>query len=48
MFNFKEIISSIADAGQKLFSIKKIVEDIGWMPKFSIKEGIQDYFANIN
>ena len=24
MFNFKEIISSIADAGQKLFSIKKI------------------------
>jgi nucleoside-diphosphate-sugar epimerase len=33
---------------RKLFSIKKIVEDIGWMPKFSIKEGIQDYFANIN
>ncbi|MDA7795436.1 malonyl-CoA decarboxylase [Candidatus Pelagibacter sp.] len=24
MFNFKEIISSIADAGQKLFSIKKV------------------------
>ncbi len=24
MFNFKEIISSIADAGQKLFSIKNI------------------------
>ena len=27
MFNFKEIISSIADAGQKLFSIKNIKEN---------------------
>ena len=33
---------------RKLFSIKKIIEEIGWKPKFSIKEGIKDYFANIN
>lgn len=33
---------------RKLFSIKKIKEEIGWKPNYSIEDGIRDYFFKIN
>ena len=32
---------------RKLFSLKKIKNDIQWEPKYSIERGIKDYIDNI-
>ncbi|MDA9807101.1 NAD(P)-dependent oxidoreductase [Alphaproteobacteria bacterium] len=32
---------------RKIFSIEKIKNEIDWEPKYSIKQGIKDYFSNI-
>jgi len=33
---------------RKLFSIQKIKNEIDWKPNYSIKDGIRDYFLNMN